>query len=298
VHRGAIGFLAVACAVAVGGCGSSSSPTTGGHTVSVVSARAKRTGPPPVAPRQVERLVLPAHIVARAVRVPILTYHRVHLFATEFTKSIPDETVEPDRFKAEIDALAANGYHTVSQAQLFHALYNGASLPPKPVMITVDDGYVDDVPQILPVLKAHNMVATFYIITGRFHEPGFLNVGEVRRLDDAGMDIGAHTRTHVPLNAIASSAMVNQIEGSKRDLQRILGHFVYFFAYPYGAYDAAVVQEVRRAGFLLAVTTNAGTQESSLAPLTMPRIHVGRTATPASVLACIRAGSGCGGGGG
>jgi peptidoglycan/xylan/chitin deacetylase (PgdA/CDA1 family) len=291
--------IALVCAGVLGACGSSSSPSSSGaSTVKAVSSNAKAPGRPQSGPRQVERLVMPAHVVARTVRVPILTYHRVHLFATEFTKSIPDETVEPDRFKAEIDALAANGYHTVSQAQLFHALYNGASLPPKPVMITVDDGYVDDVQQILPVLKARNMVATFYIITGRFHEPGFLNVGEVRRLDDAGMDIGAHTRTHVPLNAIASSAMVNQIEGSKRDLQRILGHFVYFFAYPYGAYDAAVVQEVRRAGFLLAVTTNAGTQESSLAPLTMPRIHVGRTATPASVLACIRAGSGCGGGGG
>jgi peptidoglycan/xylan/chitin deacetylase (PgdA/CDA1 family) len=251
-----------------------------------------------VAPRQVEKLTFPAHVVARTVRVPILTYHRVHLFATEFTKSIPDETVEPDRFRAEMDALAANGYHTVAQAQLFHALYDGAPLPSKPVMITVDDGYIDDVQTILPVLQAHHMVATFYIITGRFHEPGFLNQAQVRRLDEAGMDLGAHTRMHVPLNAIPTSQLTSQVDGSKRDLQRTLGHFVYFFAYPYGAFNATAVQAVRQAGFLLAVTTMGGTQESSLAPLTMPRIHVGRNATPASVLACIRAGSGCGGGGG
>lgn len=285
---------ALACAGVLGACGSSSSPTSSG--ASTATAASSHRVPAAAGPRQVERLVLPSHVLAGTVRVPILTYHRVHLFATEFTKSIPDETVEPDRFRAEIDALAANGYHTVSQAQLFHAMFNGAPLPSKPVLISVDDGYIDDVQTILPVLQAHHMVATFYIITGRFHEPGFLNVGEVRRLDDAGMDVGAHTRTHVPLNAIPTAEMVNQVDGSKRDLQRVLGHFVYFFAYPYGAYDAAVVQEVRRAGFLLAVTTNGGTQESSLAPLTMPRIHVGRGATPASVLACIHAGSGCGGG--
>jgi peptidoglycan/xylan/chitin deacetylase (PgdA/CDA1 family) len=236
--------------------------------------------------------------VARGVRVPILTYHRVHVLATEFKKSIPDETVEPDRFAAEIDALAANGYHAITQAQLFHALCDGAALPSKPVMITVDDGYIDDVKTILPVLKKHHMVATFYIITGRFHEQGFVNETEVRRLDHAGMDIGAHTRMHVPLNAIPSSELASQVAGSKRDLQRILGHFVYFFAYPYGAFNATAVQAVHRAGFLLAVTTMGGTRESSLAPLTMPRIHVGRDATPASVLACIHAGSGCGGGGG
>jgi peptidoglycan/xylan/chitin deacetylase (PgdA/CDA1 family) len=90
--------------------------------------------------------------------------------------------------------------------------------------------------------------------------------------------------------------MVRQIVDSKRALQRILGHFVYFFAYPYGAYDAAVVDEVRKAGFVLAVTTKGGTVESSQAPLTMPRIHVGRGATASTVLACAQSG-GCGGGG-
>jgi peptidoglycan/xylan/chitin deacetylase (PgdA/CDA1 family) len=230
------------------------------------------------------------------VRVPILTYHRVHEFLTEYTKSIPDETVEPGVFAAEMAALAAGGYHTITQAQLFHALFDGAPLPSKPVMITVDDGYVDDVTNILPVLLRHRMVATFYVITGRYHEQGFLDEAQVRRLDAAGMDVGAHTRTHVPLNAVGPQEMRGQVEGSRRDLQRVLGHFVYFFAYPYGAYDAAVVAEVRRAGFVLAATTDGGTTESSRAPLTLPRIHVGRSQTPAGVIACVRVG-GCGGGG-
>ncbi len=228
--------------------------------------------------------------------MPILTYHRVHKFLTEYTKSIPDETVEPDVFAAEMVALARGGYHTISQTQLFHALFDGTRLPSKPVMITVDDGYVDDVQQILPVLLRLHMVATFYIITGRYHEQGFVNETQVRRLDATGMDVGAHTRTHVPLNAIPVAAMRAEVDGSRRDLQRVLGHFVYFFAYPYGAYDPAVVAEVRRAGFVLAVTTNGGTTASALAPLTLPRIHVGRSQTPAGVIACVRVG-GCGGGG-
>ena len=61
-------------------------------------------------------------------------------------------------------------------------------------MITVDDGYVVASPNILPVLRRHHMVATFYVITGRYHEQGFLNEAQVRRLDAAGMDIGARTR--------------------------------------------------------------------------------------------------------
>jgi peptidoglycan/xylan/chitin deacetylase (PgdA/CDA1 family) len=219
------------------------------------------------------------------VRVPILTYHRVHVFATELTKSVPDLTVEPSQFRAEMAALARHGYHTVTQYQLYQALFQGRALPPKPVMITVDDGYVDDVTQVLPVLRAHHMVATFYVITRRVHEQGFLNSAQVRELDASGMDVGAHTRTHASLPALTVSARHSEIDGSRRDLERLLGHPVYSFAYPYGAENSAVVADVRRAGFSLAVTTQGGTRESSLASLTMPRIHVGRSATAASVLA-------------
>jgi peptidoglycan/xylan/chitin deacetylase (PgdA/CDA1 family) len=242
-------------------------------------------------------LSLPAQPVPHTVHVPILTWHRVAVLASEYTRSIPDETVEPSVFASEIETLATHGFHPISQSRLFDALFHGAPLPSKPVLLTVDDGYVDDVKTILPILQAHRFIATFYIITGRFHEPGFLNVGEVRRLDAAGMDVGAHTRTHVPLAALSASEVEEQVAGSRRDLEGALGHPVQWFAYPFGSYDASVVAELRRAGFVLAVTTGAGTSESALAPLTMPRIHVGRAATAASVLACIESPAACGGGG-
>jgi peptidoglycan/xylan/chitin deacetylase (PgdA/CDA1 family) len=253
---------------------------------------------PGAARRHVPLLALPSSPAPRTVQVPILTWHRVAVFANEYTKSIPDETVEPSVFAEEMSALASHDYHPISQLQLFNALFHGAPLPPRPVLLTVDDGYVDDVKTILPILQAHHFVATFYIITGRFHEPGFLNATEVRRLDTAGMDIGAHTRTHVPLAAIPTSELREQIKGSREDLEHILGHPVQWFAYPFGSYDATVIEQVQRAGFVLAVTTNGGTSESAQAPLTLPRIHIGRTATAATVLACASAPGACGGGGG
>lgn len=248
--------------------------------------------------RDVALLVLPAKPVSRTVNVPILTWHRVAVFAQEYTKSIPDETVEPSVFAEEIDALASHGYHPISQLQLFDALFRGASLPSKPVLLTVDDGYVDDVKTILPILQAHHFVATFYIITHRFHEPGFLDTTEVRRLDAAGMDIGAHTRNHVPLAAVSTAEMTEQIAGSRRDLERVVGHPVQWFAYPFGSFDDAVVAAVRKAGFVLAVTTQGGASESSQAPLTMPRIHIGRSSGVGTVLACTSSPTACGGGGG
>jgi peptidoglycan/xylan/chitin deacetylase (PgdA/CDA1 family) len=305
-----LGTAAVALAVVLiltlggGGHGSSSTRSTSaaGHSAGRASSHRDGVGgdrSSTSAPgRRVPLLSLPAQPVARTVRVPILTWHRVAVFANEYTKSIPDETVEPSVFAAEIEALAAHGFHPISQLQLFDALFDGSSLPSKPVLLTVDDGYIDDVKTILPILQAHHFVATFYIITHRFHEPGFLNATEVRRLDAAGMDVGAHTRTHVPLAAMPTSEVGEQIAGSRRDLEGVLGHPVQWFAYPFGSFDTSVVSELRRAGFVLAVTTAAGTSESSLSPLTMPRIHVGRTGTAATVLSCTESPGACGGGGG
>ena len=284
--------LPVAVAALAAGCGSSGSATT--TTTGASAAGAAAAHRHAARARAFRPLHMPASAAPRTVRVPILTYHRVHAFATEYTKSIPDETVEPGTFAAEMAALRRAGFHSVSQRRLFRALFYGAPLPSKPVLISVDDGYVDGVTNILPVLRREHMVATFYVITGRTHEQGFLNPRQIRRLDRAGMDVGAHTRTHVPLATLPTAEAWAQIDGSRRDLQRILGHPVYWFAYPYGSFSPAVEAQVRRAGYLLAVTTNGGDVASSTAPFTLPRYHIGRSATAATVVAC--AAGGCGGG--
>jgi len=282
----ALGALVLALA-ACGGSGSASSTTT--VAARHAGARPARSVPPPVAH---PALVPPASPAPRTVRVPILMYHRVHLYATELTKSLPDLTVEPSVFAAEVAALASAGYHSVTVAQLFDALFHGAPLPSKPVMLSFDDGYVDDVTQILPVLQAHHMTGVFFIITGRFQEPGFVTVAQIRQLDAAGMDVGAHTRHHVDLPGLPAATLQSEIAGSRADLERVLGHPVAAFAYPAGRYDAASVGAVRQAGFALAVTTEPGMQLSAQQPLLLPRVRVGRTTTPAGLLACL-AGRGC-----
>jgi len=284
-------LLLVLCALVAGlaACGGSGAGPATTVAARHASARPHRRVPPPVAH---PALVAPANPAPRTVRVPILMYHRVHLYATELTKSLPDLTVEPSVFAAEIAALRRAGYHSVTVAQLFDALFHGAPLPPKPVMLSFDDGYVDDVTQILPVLRANGMTGVFFIITGRFAEPGFVNQAQVRQLDAAGMDVGAHTRHHVDLPGLPAATLASEVAGSRQDLERVLGHPVAAFAYPAGRYDAASEAAVRQAGFALAVTTEPGMQLSSQQALLLPRVRVGRTTTPVGLLGCL-AGRGC-----
>ena len=238
----------------------------------------------PVSQRTVPALVVPAGAPEHSVTVPVLTYHRVHTLPAVGQL---DLIVDPATFDGELSALQSGGYHTITQAQLFDALYKGQALPLKPVIISVDDGYVDDVRTILPDLLAHHMVATFFVITGRTSEPGFLNDEQIRELDRAGMDVGDHTAHHVDLTQITAAQLQSETAGSRQALQVILGHPVYFFAYPFGAQNATVVQAVKDAGFALAYTTAGGTTESSAAPLTMPRIHVGRDETPSGLVSLL-----------
>jgi peptidoglycan/xylan/chitin deacetylase (PgdA/CDA1 family) len=214
----------------------------------------------------------------------VLTYHRVvPLSAVGLT----DLKVDPANFAAELQALHDGGYHTIHQSQLFDALYYGAKLPRRPVIISLDDGYVDDVRTVLPDLERWHMVATFFVITGRMTEPGFLTADQIRQLDQAGMDIGDHTAHHVDLRAITPSELQIETAGSRHTLDAVLGHPVYYFAYPFGAYNDAVVQAVKAAGFTMAYTTGAGTTESTSSPLTWPRIHVGRAETPTGLTALL-----------
>jgi peptidoglycan/xylan/chitin deacetylase (PgdA/CDA1 family) len=269
--------LALLIAAVLAGCGSSSTSHAG--TAQPTAAAATSTSVPALIP--------PPGSPLRTARVPVLTYHRVH---TMPAVGQPDLIVDPSSFLSELQALHTAGYRTIHQAQLFDALFRGASLPPKPIIISVDDGYVDDVRTILPDLQRMHMVATFFVITGRTSEPGFLNAEQIRQLDQAGMDVGDHTAHHVDLRLLSPAELRTETAGSRRVLDSMLGHPVYYFAYPFGTFDSAVVHAVRSAGFTMAYTTAGGTTESSDAPLTMPRVHVGRSQTPSGLLSLLGGG--------
>jgi peptidoglycan/xylan/chitin deacetylase (PgdA/CDA1 family) len=282
------GLLTMAAILGIAGCGgSSSTPTASRQAKATTSTRRARTKPAagiPVSRRTVATLVAPAGGPSHSVQVPVLTYHRVH---TMPAVGQPDLIVDPATFASELQALRSGGYHTISQAQLFDAMYKGAALPAKPVIISVDDGYVDDVRTILPDLLRVHMVATFFVITGRTTEPGFVTDAQIRELDRAGMDVGDHSAHHVDLNLLSPSELQSETAGSRQRLEAILGHPVYFFAYPFGDYNDTVVRAISGAGFTLAYTTAGGTTESTSAPLTIPRIHVGRAETASGLVALL-----------
>jgi peptidoglycan/xylan/chitin deacetylase (PgdA/CDA1 family) len=266
------------------GCGGTNPPSHPATGTKVTPQGGHNSNARAAVQHSVPALIPPANAPTRSVRVPVLTYHRV---APLSAVGLPDLKVDPGNFLGELQAVHDAGYHTIHQSQLFGALYHGAALPPKPIIISVDDGYVDDVRTILPDLQRFHMVGTFFVITGRMTEPGFLSAEQIRELDRAGMDVGDHTAHHLDLPLLTSAELRSETEGSRRVLETVLGHPVYYFAYPFGAYNSTVLAAVRAAGFTMAYTTAGGITESTASALTMPRLHVGRSETPGGLLSVL-----------
>jgi peptidoglycan/xylan/chitin deacetylase (PgdA/CDA1 family) len=222
------------------------------------------------------RLGLPARLPRREIVVPILMYHRINLPSPTAPPITRRLTVHPADFARQMSWLKRRGYRTVTQRRLFDALVHGRPLGRRPIMITFDDGYRDAFYRAAPVLRKLGMRGTAYVISGRIvnGDRHFVSWGLVRRLERRGIEIGSHTASHVDLTQLSNREALRELVRSRRALERGLSHPVQWLAYPFGRYDARIESLARRAGYVLAVTTQPGSVQSARRPLALRRLRV------------------------
>lgn len=130
------------------------------------------------------------------------------------------------------------------------------------VTISFDDGWGSQYTNAVPKLKSAGLPATFNITTQQMYDHGFIGFmskAQVQELYTAGFEIGAHTRTHQHLPTLSDAGKINEIAGSRQDLQAMGIQPVETFAYPFGEYDQATIAIVKNAGFTSARSTIDGT---------------------------------------
>ena len=128
----------------------------------------------------------------------------------------------------------------------------GKPLPPKPVLLTFDDGSAAQYTRALPLLRRHHFVATFFPMTVVLGKPGWLTSGQVRRLARAGMSIGAHTYDHHAVPEYAGEDWDTQLVAPAAKLAEIVGHPVRLFAYPFGLWDREAFAHLDGSGYVAA----------------------------------------------
>lgn len=234
-------------------------------------------------------LRFPRRLPDRTLNVPILMYHRVGRLPAHPGLYGAGLTVPTGVFRAQMEWLHRNGFHAITPEQLFDALEWGRTLPPRPVLLTFDDGYADVLYQAEPILHRLGMPATAFVITDRVSgpDPSFLTWRDLRDLERDGFTIGSHTVHHLDLAALSPAQAWYELERSRATLEQRLGVPIDWFAYPAGDYDATVVALARKAGYLLAVTTRPGTAQSALDPLTLHRDEIVRGTGVAGLAALL-----------
>lgn len=220
-------------------------------------------------------------------RVPVLMYHHVEPAPLEPPPAHPDSYVTPGEFASHLDLLQRRGFTTLTLAEAAHRHHAGEALPKRPVVLTFDDGCRCFAEHALPALAERGMTATLFAVSGELagtnrwdHNAGerreeLASADELRRLADAGIEIGSHGATHLDLSPSRDEAMLGtEIEGSKATLEEALGRPVETFCYPYGRTSEAARRTVRRAGYLAAVSIHDHAGAVPGDPWAVPRMIV------------------------
>jgi peptidoglycan/xylan/chitin deacetylase (PgdA/CDA1 family) len=179
--------------------------------------------------------------------VPILMYH--HIAETD---SPSQYFVSPQDFELQIRSLKEWGYISISLTQLVQAVENGAELPPRPVILTFDDGYMDVYENAFPVLQKYGFTGVTYIIVQQLEIGGFQHLEQLKEMLSAGWEVGSHTYSHSDLRQ-AGVNLKEEINNSKQTLETLLEVPVKTFSFPYGTTTSYVTQLVREAGYETAV---------------------------------------------
>lgn len=190
-------------------------------------------------------------VYAEETVIPILTYHN---FTKDEGSSYSINIIE---FEKQMNYLATHNYSVISLSELLKGLKNG-QLPPKPVVITIDDGFKSTFTLAYPVLKKYNFPATLFIYTDFIERnSNSLTWGEIKEMTENNLEIGSHTLSHCNLlkykenenyeNYLAR--IKKEIFLSKEILEIKIGGKVKFFAYPYGVYSPTIINLVIQADY-------------------------------------------------
>ena len=151
-----------------------------------------------------------------------------------------------------MEYLKNNNYNVITLADLEGFLKASRPIPPRSVVITVDDGFRSAYDIAYPILKPYGFRATFFIYTDFLGGGRSLTWAAINEMRASGMiDIQSHSKSHASFspadgemesNAAYAARIRTEIDPPKATLERQLGSPVNHLAYPYGDTSRLAVQ--------------------------------------------------------
>jgi peptidoglycan/xylan/chitin deacetylase (PgdA/CDA1 family) len=206
------------------------------------------------------------------------------------TAPYPGLYVRPADFAAQMHALATAGYHAVTLDQVGKAWRGTGTLPPRPIVITFDNGYRTQYTEALPILRRLGWVADENMqLSGLPPSQGGLSSREVRGLIAAGWELDTQGYSHADLVQLDATQLQYQIAVARTAIRRRYHVAADWFCYPSGYYDATVIAAVKAAGYVGSTTVVPGWARRSEDPYRLPRLRVLGDTSPHALLDLIAA---------
>ncbi len=190
--------------------------------------------------------------LARQAKVPVMMYHDI----------LPEKQVffdvTPQEFEQHLELIKTKGLTPISMDQLVTHLRTGTPLPPKPIVLTFDDGYKGHYDYVYPLLKKYNYPAVFAIYTAKVGKKmgrSSLTWEHLREMaKDPLITIASHSVTHKVMDGMSPDQLLVETQESKRILESELGVPIRYFVYPEGKFDKPAMEAVEAAGYNAALT--------------------------------------------
>jgi peptidoglycan/xylan/chitin deacetylase (PgdA/CDA1 family) len=216
--------------------------------------------------------------------VRVLCWHAIADLAGD--PVVADYGVPPASFRAQLETLRNDRWTFVTADEFLGFVRGIRKLPRRSVLLTFDDGFADLGDEVVPVLAHHRAPGVAFIVSELIGDRNRWDIEIGARpialadgstllgLPAAGVEIGAHSRSHARLTALPPAELEDEVAGCKAQLEALGLPRVRFFAYPGGVYDGRVREAVRSAGFDAAFTVVPAKVTPRVDPFAVPRMEI------------------------
>jgi peptidoglycan/xylan/chitin deacetylase (PgdA/CDA1 family)/glycosyltransferase involved in cell wall biosynthesis len=237
--------------------------------------------------RRVHNIYKSAYFLKNHARpIPVLMYHKI---PHEDLQSKHRIFVNKNNFEKHLQFYQSRGFTTVTFKELEEFRSGRKSFsefPTKPLLITFDDGYVDNLENAAPLLKKYNMKAVIYLLADHSIKENYwdndgeepiqplMSLEQKQKLLDYGYEIGSHGFSHRKITEMSETEAFHELNKSKEQLEKDLGLPISSFAYTYGVTSPLAEELAEDAGYSFAVNTTSGGLTLEENPYSIFRINI------------------------
>ena len=178
------------------------------------------------------------------VYVPIILYHRIDISPINSQYYVP-----PAKFDEEMKLLHDWGYTTITTELLIKAITEGADLPPRPLIISFDDGHLNNYTTAFPIMQKYGFTGVLYIVANYMGVDQYMNADQIKEMAAAGWEVGSHSISHADLTSLDPYNQRHEVVDSRTLLETELGVPVLTIAYPFGISNPGVIDYAHFAGY-------------------------------------------------